>query len=143
MARWYSKRRKAMYSGDMWKYGGIPAYAKILLRNPFSGLERCEFDDECEFCRKPRKGSYAQMSGSWECPDEVDFYICGHCAKKRHYKYQLYSDMQYVCYSKFNRWKRQNNLKQGQFICEYCESVVEGECDCAAYQHHKNQENAA
>lgn len=141
VARWYSKRRKSMYSADMRKYGGIPAYARYMLRSPFSGLERCDFDDECEFCSHPKGGSYALISGYYE--PEVDYYICGHCVKKKHYKFQLGDDMMYTPYSRFNQWKRKNNLKDGQFICEYCESIAEGECDCTAYQYHKNQNNAA
>lgn len=142
MSRWYSRSRKGRYTGDMKQYGTIPPYAKILLKSPLSGLERCEFDDECDFCQKPRNGSYAQMSGSWEYPDEVDHYICGHCATKHHYKDRLYDSIQYPHYSNFNRWKRQANLSDAQFICEYCDCVAEGECECNGYQYHKRQVGA-
>ncbi|CAH6978347.1 conserved hypothetical protein [Vibrio chagasii] len=141
MSRWYSKQRKDRYSGDMRKYGAIPSYGKILLSDPLSCLDRCDFDDECEFCKSPRKGSYAQMAGCWEYPDEVDYYICGHCAQKRSYKHNLYLSLQYTYFSKFNQWKRKSKLTDGQFICEYCDKVAEGECKCNGFQWNKDNTN--
>jgi hypothetical protein len=135
MARWYSKNRKARYSWDLRKYGGIPSYAWFRMQSPLDGLEPCEFDDECEFCSRPRGGSYASISGYYEV--EVDYYICGHCAKKRFPKHQILKDMSYVPWSKFNIWKRKNNLKPGQQYCEYCETVTEGECRCSASFYNK------
>ena len=42
---------------------------------------RCEFDDECENCDSPEKGSYAVGYTNDECGEEVDYYICGKCAE--------------------------------------------------------------
>ena len=41
-------------------------------------LEKCEFDDMCDFCKNPKKGSYAYITGC-ECRD-TEYYICGDCA---------------------------------------------------------------
>jgi hypothetical protein len=45
------------------------------------GFERCDFDDECDFCITPQQGSYAKMSRS-ECGAEAEYYICGKCASE-------------------------------------------------------------
>jgi hypothetical protein len=41
---------------------------------------RCEFNDECESCDTPEKGSYAVGYMNDESGEEVDYYICGKCA---------------------------------------------------------------
>lgn len=38
------------------------------------GLDRCEFDDECDFCDNPQNGSYAKIDRG-----DVDYYVCGKC----------------------------------------------------------------
>lgn len=44
-------------------------------------FQRCEFDDECDFCPSPEGGSYVSMSPSGDGIDaEANFYICGKCA---------------------------------------------------------------
>ena len=43
---------------------------------------KCEFDDECENCDNPQKGSYAVGYHNDECGEEVDYYICGKCAEE-------------------------------------------------------------
>lgn len=45
------------------------------------GLERCEFDDECDFCDSPSEGSYCRLSHNAEDVTETAFYICGQCAR--------------------------------------------------------------
>lgn len=42
-------------------------------------LERCNFDDECDVCNNPSKGSFAKMSRIPMENPEVEFYICGTC----------------------------------------------------------------
>ena len=42
-------------------------------------LERCEFDDECDFCDKPEGGSYCRLVHIPEMGTETDYYICGKC----------------------------------------------------------------
>ena len=39
-------------------------------------FDRCDFDDECDVCKKPEFGSYAVNLSMGEC----DYYICGKCA---------------------------------------------------------------
>ena len=43
------------------------------------GLERCKFDDECDYCNKPENGVYARMYYPPEDSPECDYYICGKC----------------------------------------------------------------
>jgi len=43
------------------------------------GLERCEFDDECDFCKSPGGGSYTRLIHNPEDCTEAEFYICGDC----------------------------------------------------------------
>lgn len=47
-----------------------------------AGLERCEFDDECEFCQSPQGGSFTRLVHNAEDCTESEFYICGDCAWK-------------------------------------------------------------
>lgn len=42
---------------------------------------KCEFNDECERCDTPKKGSYAVGYTNDESGEEVDYYICGKCAE--------------------------------------------------------------
>lgn len=133
MARWYSKRIKAKYTADFKQYGFIPSYWRIAqaARAPYyskGGLELCDFDDECEFCRSPKKGTYASISG-YEQP-ETDFYICGKCAVKNHKKEYIANQSMCASYSNFEQWKRKQNLNDGQFICSWCDSIVSNQCDC-------------
>jgi hypothetical protein len=44
-----------------------------------AGLEQCEFDDECEFCKSPQGGSFTRLSYNAEDCTEAEFYICGDC----------------------------------------------------------------
>ena len=46
-------------------------------------LEKCEFDDECDFCSSPSMGTYAKMIRIPGENPEVDFYVCGRCAEMR------------------------------------------------------------
>lgn len=115
MARWYSQRRKAMYSRDLTKYGAIPAYGKICLSDPLSGLEHCEIGAECQFCKHPKGGCFALVTGYDE--PEVEYYLCGHCARKMNYRFQLAQSIAYAYYSRFNQWKRQNRQINGLLCC--------------------------
>lgn len=47
-----------------------------------AGLERCEFDDECNFCHNPQGGSFTRLIHNAEDCTEAAFYICGDCAWK-------------------------------------------------------------
>lgn len=53
--------------------GGAPGVA---------GLERCQFDDECDFCRNPQGGSFTRLIHNAEDCTEAEFYLCGDCAWK-------------------------------------------------------------
>ena len=138
MARWYSKQCKEKYSFDLKRYGCIPAYAKIVqsARAPHyskGGLDLCTFDDDCDFCKTPKKGTYVSMSG-YEQP-EADFYICGKCAVRSHKK--GFIDNQAMCagYSNFSQWKRKQRLLEGQFICAWCDSTSTGKCSCSGAKY--------
>lgn len=43
------------------------------------GLERCEFDDECDRCTSPTGGSWAKLYNEPEGVTETEYYICGGC----------------------------------------------------------------
>lgn len=58
-------------------------------QEPVAGLERCEFDDECNFCKSPQGGSFTRLIHNAEDCTEAEFYICGDCvyeAVTRHTK---------------------------------------------------------
>ena len=42
------------------------------------GLERCEFGDECDFCKDPSGGSWCKLATS-ESGTETEYYVCGTC----------------------------------------------------------------
>jgi len=44
------------------------------------GLEKCEFEDECDFCESPSGPSYVSLSHIPEDVTETNFYICSACA---------------------------------------------------------------
>jgi Lar family restriction alleviation protein len=48
-------------------------------------LEKCNFDDECDFCKSPEGGSYAKLNHVPEDVTETEFYICGKCAIEKGY----------------------------------------------------------
>jgi len=48
-------------------------------QEPVPGLERCEFDDECEFCSEPEGGVFTRLIHNAEDCTEAEFYICGSC----------------------------------------------------------------
>lgn len=56
-----------------------------------AGLERCEFDDECEFCTNPQGGSFTRLTHNAESNTEAEFYICGDCAWKAIDRFRLAS----------------------------------------------------
>lgn len=43
------------------------------------GLERCEFDDDCDSCDSPVAGMWAAMTYPAEQNPEALYYICGKC----------------------------------------------------------------
>jgi hypothetical protein len=43
-------------------------------------LEKCNFDDECDYCKSPEDGTYASTKKIPMENEEADFYICGKCA---------------------------------------------------------------
>jgi hypothetical protein len=57
-------------------YDTPPAAAPVQL---VAGLEQCEFDDECEFCKSPQGGSFTRLIHNAEDCTEAEFYICGDC----------------------------------------------------------------
>ena len=44
-----------------------------------SNYEKCEFDDECNFCESPSGGSWVQVVNMGENGTEYDHYICDKC----------------------------------------------------------------
>lgn len=43
-------------------------------------IDRCEFDDVCDFCENPTAGSFVKMIHNPEDVSEADYHICGKCA---------------------------------------------------------------
>ena len=94
------KKRKYKKSKELKSLGFLIPTAKISLAlNPKHGrigeLLRCQFDYECDFCKKPSKGSYVLMSCGCDYK-ESEYYICGKCAMKRHYK-SCIAEIKYWC----------------------------------------------
>lgn len=44
-----------------------------------AGLERCEFNDSCDFCNAPEQGVFTRLIHNAEDCTEAEFYICGGC----------------------------------------------------------------
>ena len=42
-------------------------------------LEKCEYDDGCDFCDSPQDGSYAKIIND-QCGMETLYVVCGKCA---------------------------------------------------------------
>lgn len=61
---------------------GAPASIAAEGAEPLANLTRCEFDDECDFCKEPSQGSYARLNHVPEDCTETDFYICGGCVSE-------------------------------------------------------------
>ena len=136
MARWYSKQRKQRMNGDFLKYGFIPGRGRIALEQKpchfASHLDLCEFTGDCDFCNHARKDDpcYASITHYGEGGSEADFYICKHCLRSKHHARYIGEEGYHQGYSKFNQWKRRAALAPEQHICDYCDSVVTGDCDC-------------
>jgi hypothetical protein len=47
----------------------------------YFGLEKCNFDDDCDFCDKPQGGVWAKITTAWET--ETEYYICGECIDEK------------------------------------------------------------
>lgn len=47
-----------------------------------TGLEVCEFNDECDYCDDPKGVSFASMSHCPEDNSEVNYYVCKKCIEK-------------------------------------------------------------
>lgn len=131
MARWCSKKAKQKYSSDIQKLGFIPSHYLLVraVKYPFQDLEECDFDDECNYCNIPKKGSFASVSRGCDFA-EVDYYICGKCASRLAYKSALGEQWRYSSYSNFNEYKRKANLKDGESICKCCNNIHTNECSC-------------
>lgn len=63
------------------------------IANLLPHLERCEFDDECDFCKDPQLGMYCSLNHIPEDVTETEYYKCGKCALQE-YKdaYEKYHD---------------------------------------------------
>jgi hypothetical protein len=55
--------------------GAAPAQPAELV----AGLERCGFDDACDFCQSPEGGVFTRLNHNAEDCTEAEFYICGNC----------------------------------------------------------------
>lgn len=147
MARWYSIQRKKRTSGDFTTYGFIPSRGRIAIGQKPSNfalhLELCDFTGDCDFCRNSRKYEpcYASITNYGEGGSEADFYICKHCLRRKHHANAIDEERFYQGYSKFHQWKRRSRLLPGQHICDYCYSVVTGDCDCygSSYWRKENE----
>lgn len=42
------------------------------------GLDRCDFDDECDFCNNPQNGSWVKLIRGYDYTD-TGYYVCGKC----------------------------------------------------------------
>ena len=45
-------------------------------------FDKCDFDDECDFCDNPSNGTYAKLYHEPEGVTETEYYICGKCASE-------------------------------------------------------------
>ena len=45
-------------------------------------FDKCDFDDECDFCDNPSNGTYAKLYHEPEGVTEAEYYICGKCASE-------------------------------------------------------------
>ena len=62
------------------KWGApAPASGEAVPTELIAGLERCEFDDGCEFCNSPEQGVFTRLVHNAEDVTEAEFYICGGC----------------------------------------------------------------
>jgi len=124
MARWYSKQRKQRMNGDFLKYGFIPGRGRIALEQKpchfASHLDLCEFTGDCDFCN----------------------HACKHCLRSKHHARYIGEEGYHQGYSKFNQWKRRAALAPEQHICDYCDSVVTGDCDCKGATYWREQATA-
>lgn len=149
MARWYSKQRKSRINGDFLKYGFIPGRGRIALaqkpRRFAQGLDLCEFTGDCDFCNHARDDApcYASIVDYGEGGSETDFYICLHCLRRKHHARYIGEESFYQAYSNFRQWKRRAALAPDQHICDYCDSVVTGDCNCNGATYWREQATAA
>lgn len=75
---------------------GLTAQAQQEPVDVFAGLELCEFNDECDFCKDPMGGSYARLVRNPMDVTETEFYICGTCARKGKHLAKLVNITAYV-----------------------------------------------
>ena len=45
-------------------------------------FDKCDFDDDCDFCDNPSNGTYAKLYHEPEGVTEAEYYICGKCASE-------------------------------------------------------------
>lgn len=76
-------------------------------------FEKCEFDDECDFCDNPEHGSYAKIDYIPEDVAETDFYICGKCASVKLENYEEQENKYWEQMEKMADWwaNKQKNEK--------------------------------
>ncbi len=145
MARWCSKQRKQRMSGDFTTYGFIPSRGRIALgqkpRHFARHLELCDFTGDCDFCSHARKDDpcYASISDCGEGGREANYYICKHCLRRKHHANAIGDESFYQGYSAYHQWKLRARLAPGQHICDYCDSVATGDCDCYGATYWREQ----
>jgi hypothetical protein len=61
------------------------------------GLQRCDFDDECEFCDNPQGGSWVQMFVA-EGVTEAEYYVCANCIPSKAAKFTADLERDYEHY---------------------------------------------
>lgn len=141
MSRWYSKQRKQRMTGDFITNKFIPSRGRITLAQKpgrfASHLSLCEYTEECDFCNKPGKNTpcYVRIVECGEAGSEADYCICKHCLRRKHHERMIGEESQWYGYSGFHQWKARAKMTSEQHVCDYCDEIVTGDCDCngAAY----------
>lgn len=148
MARWYSKQRKQRMTGDFHAHGFIPARGRMNLEQKaarygygFRGLELCDYGGECDCCNHPKSTDkvWASMYYPPEDNPECDHVICQRCLVRRFHSRFINDEWGNQQYSNFIRWKRVQALKPGQHICDYCDEVATGDCNCNGATYWREQ----
>lgn len=75
-----------------------------------NGLERCEFDDDCDFCDSPEGGTWVQLCSIPEDVTEATYYICRKCINER-------AEFNYCEYCG-------TTLEQPEEICSGCQENI-------------------
>ncbi|MDH0436263.1 hypothetical protein N7366_24190 [Aeromonas caviae] len=121
-----NKKRQAILRLSFWNVSATRAVAFCYTNSISSPSDPC----------------YASITHYGEGGSEADFYICKHCLRSKHHARYIGEEGYHQGYSKFNQWKRRAALAPEQHICDYCDSVVTGDCDCKGATYWREQATA-